>query len=137
MVNELRELLRSNADSGPQEPVDLSDVLKGGRRRVRRRRLTAVGGTALASAAVIGLTTLVWPSPPDLGARLPRGVAVLVFHGLDDETAPPSHADRYGSVIPQAQVYRLPGHDHQLNNDLTRVARAIRGGDGHAADPEQ
>lgn len=67
MVNELRELLRSSVASPPQDPVDLSAVLKGGRRRVRRRRLTAMGGAAVASAAVIGVTSLVW-SPPDLGA---------------------------------------------------------------------
>jgi hypothetical protein len=71
-----------------------------------------------------------WPSdefeqPSDLGARLPQGVQVLVFHGLQDETAPPSHADLYAQVIPQAQVHRLPGRDHQLNNDLSEVARAI------------
>src|SRR5687768_10843136 len=39
-----------------------------------------------------------WPSediqlPLDLGARLPSGVPVFVYHGLDDETAPPSHAE--------------------------------------------
>ena len=71
-----------------------------------------------------------WPGdefelPGDLGARLPRGVPVHVFHGLDDETAPPSHADLYARAIPQAQVHRLPGRDHQLNNDLSEVARAI------------
>jgi predicted alpha/beta hydrolase family esterase len=72
-----------------------------------------------------------WPGdefqlPRDLGARLPRGVRVHVFHGLDDETAPPSHADLYARAIPQAQVHRLPGRDHQLNNDLREVANAIR-----------
>jgi pimeloyl-ACP methyl ester carboxylesterase len=61
----------------------------------------------------------------DLGARLPQGVPVLVFHGLQDETALPSHADLHAHVIPQAQVYRLPGRDHQLNNDLSEVAREI------------
>jgi predicted alpha/beta hydrolase family esterase len=72
-----------------------------------------------------------WPGdefqlPGDLGARLPRGVRVHVFHGLDDETAPPSHADLYARAIPQAQVHRLPGRDHPLNNDLREVANAIR-----------
>jgi len=71
-----------------------------------------------------------WPSdefelPSDLGARLPQGVRVLVFHGLQDETALPSHADLYAHVIPQAQVHRLPDRDHQLNNDLSEVAREI------------
>jgi predicted alpha/beta hydrolase family esterase len=71
-----------------------------------------------------------WPGdefelPGDLGARLPHGTRVHVFHGLEDETAPPSHADLYARVIPQAQVHRLPGRDHQLDNDLSEVAKVI------------
>jgi len=62
----------------------------------------------------------------DLGAKLPTGARVHVFHGLRDETAPPSHADLYALAIPQAQVHQLPGRDHQLNNDLSDVAEAIR-----------
>jgi pimeloyl-ACP methyl ester carboxylesterase len=62
----------------------------------------------------------------DLGARLPEGLRVHVFHGLQDETAPASHADLYALAIPQAQVHRLPGRDHQLNNDLSEVAEAMR-----------
>jgi predicted alpha/beta hydrolase family esterase len=71
-----------------------------------------------------------WPSdefelPSDLGARLPAGVHVHVFHGLQDQIAPPSHADLFRRAIPQAQMHRLPGRDHQLNNDLSEVADAI------------
>jgi pimeloyl-ACP methyl ester carboxylesterase len=71
-----------------------------------------------------------WPGdefelPHDLGARLPQGVPVHVFHGLQDETAPPSHADLYARAIPQAQLHRLPGRDHQLDDDLTEVATTI------------
>jgi len=71
-----------------------------------------------------------WPGdefelPDDLGARLPRGVPVRVFHGLGDETVPPSHADRYADALPQALLYRLPGRDHQLDDDLGEVARVI------------
>jgi pimeloyl-ACP methyl ester carboxylesterase len=71
-----------------------------------------------------------WPGdefelPQDLGARLPQGVPVHVFHGLQDETAPPSHADLYARAIPQAQLHRLPRCDHQLNNDLSEVAKMI------------
>jgi pimeloyl-ACP methyl ester carboxylesterase len=74
-----------------------------------------------------------WPSDEfeltgDLGAKLPPGARVDVFHGLSDETAPPSHADLYALAIPQAQVHMLPGRDHQLNYDLTEVAEAIRAG---------
>jgi predicted alpha/beta hydrolase family esterase len=72
-----------------------------------------------------------WPSDEfeltsELGARLPSGVRVHVFHGLKDETAPPSHAGMYALAIPQAQVHRLAGRDHQLNNDLSEVAEVIR-----------
>ena len=72
-----------------------------------------------------------WPSddmqfPADLGAQLPRGVPVHLFHGLQDETAPPKHVDLYARAIPQAQVHRLPKRDHQLNDDLGEVANAIR-----------
>jgi hypothetical protein len=43
----------------------------------------------------------------------------------EDETVPPAHADRYARVIPQARLHRLPGRDHQLDDDLSEVARAI------------
>lgn len=71
-----------------------------------------------------------WPGdgfelPKDLGVRLPSGTPVHVFHGLADETSPPGHADLYGQAIPQAQVHRLPGRNHQLNNDMSEVAEAI------------
>jgi pimeloyl-ACP methyl ester carboxylesterase len=61
----------------------------------------------------------------DLGGRLPRDVPVQLFQGLADETTPPAHADLYHSAIPQAEVHKLPGRDHQLNNDLGEVAKAI------------
>ena len=62
----------------------------------------------------------------DLGAKLPRGVPVHIFHGLDDDTAPPSHADLYARAISQAEVHKLPGRDHQLGNDLSEVAEVVR-----------
>ncbi len=73
----------------------------------------------------------------DLGARLPQGVPVHVFHGLQDQTAPPSHADLYAQVIPQARVHRLPGRDHQLNNDLSDVAAAISTNNSAGSPPTQ
>jgi pimeloyl-ACP methyl ester carboxylesterase len=61
----------------------------------------------------------------DLGARLPREAEVHLFHGLQDETAPPAHAELYDRAISQAQLHLLPGRDHQLNGDLREVARVI------------
>jgi predicted alpha/beta hydrolase family esterase len=63
---------------------------------------------------------------PDLGERLPDGVPVLLYHGEVDAEVPVAHVERYAAAIPAAQVRRLPGRDHQLNNDLAEVARDIR-----------
>jgi pimeloyl-ACP methyl ester carboxylesterase len=62
----------------------------------------------------------------DLGALLPRGVAVHIFQGEADDTTPPAHAELYAGAIPGAEVHKLPGRDHQLNNDLGEVAEVIR-----------
>jgi predicted alpha/beta hydrolase family esterase len=72
-----------------------------------------------------------WPAdefalPEDLGARLPHGVAIHLFHGLADDEVPASHIELYARVIPQARSHRLPGRDHQLGNDLADVANVIR-----------
>jgi pimeloyl-ACP methyl ester carboxylesterase len=72
-----------------------------------------------------------WPGddfgmPGDLGDRLPSGVPVHLFHGSEDDTAPPAHAGLYARVMPRARVHRLSGRDHQLGNDLAEVAAAIR-----------
>jgi pimeloyl-ACP methyl ester carboxylesterase len=65
--------------------------------------------------------------PGNLGALLPAAVPVHVFHGLGDDEVPPAHADLYARSIPQAQVHRLVGRDHQLGNDLGDMATLIRG----------
>ena len=52
---------------------------------------------------------------------------VHIFHGLADDTAPPAHADLWARAIPQAVVHKLPGRDHQLNDDLSEVAAVVRG----------
>jgi predicted alpha/beta hydrolase family esterase len=88
--------------------------------------LTAIG---LIAAPFVGEGG--WPSDEfeltsDLGAKLPPAARVDVFHGLRDETVPPSHAGLYAAAIPQAQLHQLPGRDHQLNNDLSEVAEVLR-----------
>jgi predicted alpha/beta hydrolase family esterase len=72
-----------------------------------------------------------WPSealapPSNLGARLPEQMPIHLYFGQEDDTVPPSHADLYRNAIPQSVVRRLPGRDHQINNDLTEVAADIR-----------
>lgn len=71
-----------------------------------------------------------WPSdeiefPANLGAHFPDGIPVHLWHGLDDDSVPPSHVDLYARAIPQARVHRMPGRDHQFNNDLADIAAAI------------
>jgi pimeloyl-ACP methyl ester carboxylesterase len=90
------------------------------------RRIAAI---LLVSAPFVGAGG--WPGdefalPHDLGARLPPDAAVHLFQGLADETTPPAHAELYRRAIPRAEMHRLPGRNHQLNNDLGEVAEAIK-----------
>ncbi len=70
MVNDLRELLRGDVASPPHDNLDLGAVLAGGRRRVRRRRLAVLGGTALATAVVVATGSLASLNggPPDFAS---------------------------------------------------------------------
>jgi hypothetical protein len=63
---------------------------------------------------------------PDLAERLPADASVLLYHGEADAEVPVTHVELYAAAIPRAQVRRLPGRDHQLDNDLSEVARDIR-----------
>lgn len=97
---------------------------------IGERHQPDLASIALISAPFLGAGG--WPGTEfefstDLGARLPHGVPVYVFHGLADSTVPPSHARLYGAAIPQARVHLLPGRDHQLNDDLSEVAAALGG----------
>jgi predicted alpha/beta hydrolase family esterase len=72
-----------------------------------------------------------WPSedinpPKGMGARLPAGVPVYLYHGSADETAPIAHLALYAEAFPRAHVRRLEGRDHQLNEDLSEIACDIR-----------
>jgi hypothetical protein len=89
----------------------------------------SLGAIVLIAAPFVGKGG--WPSEdieprPDLGARLPPGVPVLLYHGDDDDTAPVAHVELYAEAIPRARVRRLPGRDHQLDNNLSEVAIDIR-----------
>jgi pimeloyl-ACP methyl ester carboxylesterase len=88
-----------------------------------------LGAIVLIAAPFVGVGG--WPGEEfelsgNLGALLPTGVPVHVFHGLEDDEVPPTHVDLYARAIPQVQLHRLPGRDHQLGNDLGEVATLIR-----------
>lgn len=70
-----------------------------------------------------------WPSDEiqprtDFAARLPD--RVFLYQGTDDETVPAAHVHLYARAIPHATVRVLAHRDHQLNDDLSEVARDIR-----------
>lgn len=72
-----------------------------------------------------------WPSEDmepmgDLGTRLPPKTDVYLYHGSADDTVPLAHADLYARAIPSARTYKLTSRDHQLNNDMSEIAAAIR-----------
>jgi len=72
-----------------------------------------------------------WPSDDiesrkKIGADLPEDMPVYLYHGSKDEIAPFAHVDLYAKAIPQAVVRRLKGRNHQLDDDLSEVARDIR-----------
>ena len=67
---------------------------------------------------------------PGLRQRLAMSIAMAFAAKLS-----PAHAELCARAIPQAQLHRLPGRDHQLNNALSEVAEVIKrlgpgGGDG-------
>lgn len=66
-----------------------------------------------------------WTPPRALGAMLPRGVPIHLFHGLADAIVPASHAESYARAIPHASLHLLPERDHQLDGDLSDVAAVI------------
>lgn len=63
---------------------------------------------------------------PNLGARLPARSAVYLYWGDADDTVPFEHVALNAKAIPQAVSRKLPGRDHQLNDDLSEVAADIR-----------
>lgn len=60
----------------------------------------------------------------DAGEHYPRDVPLFLYHGEED-AVPVAHVEMYAKALPMAVVRRLPGRDHQLNEDMTEVARDI------------
>jgi predicted alpha/beta hydrolase family esterase len=63
--------------------------------------------------------------PPYAAERIPKGVPVFLYHSRQDESIPFAHAEMYARALPQATVRPLDGRNHQLDDDLTEVAREI------------
>ena len=89
------------------------------------RRVSAIVLIAAPFVGDGGWQTDEWTPQRDLGEKLPPGVPVHLFHGAADATAPVSHLELFAKAMPQARVHRLPGRDHQLDNDLREVGSVI------------
>lgn len=62
----------------------------------------------------------------DFADNLPDGVPIFLYHSRDDEEVPFDHLELYAHNLPQATVREIASGGHQLNNDLSLVARDIK-----------
>jgi predicted alpha/beta hydrolase family esterase len=60
-------------------------------------------------------------------SRLPRELPVFLYHSRDDDVVPFAHLAMYTDKLAQATVHEFDGRGHQFNDDLSEVARDIRG----------
>jgi len=67
-----------------------------------------------------------WKPQRELGAKLPSKVPIYLYHGLSDDTVPPPHAELFAHAIPQANLFQVPGRDHQFNNDTSEIADVMK-----------
>lgn len=71
-----------------------------------------------------------WPDdamdPATLAGELRADVPVFLYHGAADAEVPPAHMALYAKAIPHATPRTLADRDHQLDSDLSEIARDIR-----------
>ncbi len=63
----------------------------------------------------------------DFADKLPKGVPVFLYHCVDDDVVDVSHVDLYARKLSHAIVRKIARGGHQLGNDLSPVARDIKG----------
>lgn len=64
--------------------------------------------------------------PDDFADHLPAGVPIFLYQCRDDEEVSFTHLGMYARKLPGATVRELASGGHQLNNDLSPVARDIQ-----------
>jgi predicted alpha/beta hydrolase family esterase len=72
-----------------------------------------------------------WPAEgtdpvTNLTEELRADIPVFIYHGAADDEVPLEHMKLYAQAIPHAATRALANRDHQLNNDLSDLARDIR-----------
>jgi predicted alpha/beta hydrolase family esterase len=63
----------------------------------------------------------------DFASKLPNDLPKFVYHSRDDEWVPFAHLALYAEKLPQATIREFDGRGHQFNDDLSEVARDIKG----------
>lgn len=58
--------------------------------------------------------------------KLPEDVPIFLYHCRDDEEIPFDHLGLYAQNLPQATFRQIASGGHQLNNDLSLVAKDIK-----------
>jgi predicted alpha/beta hydrolase family esterase len=122
------DLLRALADTGDDAMIVAHSI--GGTLLLRTLAEAHIRPRALFLIAAPFAGEVGWPGDGmNTGKDLQdlTGVPVYLYHGDADEEVPIAHLDLYAALLPQALIRRLPGRDHQLNNDLSEVAHDIRG----------
>lgn len=62
----------------------------------------------------------------DFADKMPDEVPIFLYHCRDDEEVPFSHLALYRQELTWATFHEISGGGHQLNSDLTLVARDIK-----------
>jgi uncharacterized protein len=62
----------------------------------------------------------------DFPDTLPKDVPIFLYHCSDDEEVPFEHLSLYAQKLPQATVRKIASGGHQLNNNLSLVAKDIK-----------
>lgn len=63
--------------------------------------------------------------PASFASRLPRALAITLWHSRDDEIIPVASAERYRQKLTRARVILLDGYGHQFEGPLGFLADAI------------
>lgn len=64
--------------------------------------------------------------PKDVASKFPKDASVYLYHTRDDEIVPFSHLSLYAKLLPRATIREIDKGGHQLNNDLSQVAKDIK-----------
>lgn len=62
----------------------------------------------------------------DFADKIHKSIPIFLYHSKDDEEVPFDHLELYAQHLPQATVRKITDGGHQLNNNLSNVAKDIK-----------